>query len=904
MPILITSPNGTTTRAATLTDALLSVGSKNRKITVTDAITIATTVIPPNITIDTMDDGGIEIPNGQTLTSNGTIRDAKIFGNGNVIFNGPTTYTSNTISTTGAIQFNGIPTILGMYQVCTGGGSVTFGTGTVDKQYGIWTGAANTTLTADIAAAAAAYNARTTALETLTSSGQVHDAANLAGTDGETIITRLGAVETGQSAAVVGYATQALLYADLAPADKSVAYVTNDSTTANNGTYRKSGGSGSGSWIQSSFDRVAVAEANSLRQYKADLTLDGAYFEEDTTNWFVFIKATKFYVRASTADISEPWATISNQLGTSITLATSTLGATNCIKLVHNSVLVWDFTTQKLEILTNKASVANNHLVLATDVFGQVSRGAWMGRRNQYFQSLPFDPQLSVPGVFFNEPLYEKAPTGELYLKPVGWSGGTSVFFIRGGAYSDYSCTYDKIKADLTMASPSHVQLNQTSPSGWTDCIKFNGASALWFNPTTLTFFCGTRVAKKTGWIKLIESAYGYIADCTERPMILYRLLQAQVAADTANLNAVDATIGLAGVDIVAHRGTTAFGAPENTLASITHAAACGYKIIETDINYTSDGQLVLLHDDSLNRTYTNADGTDIIGTVNINAITLSAARAYRARSTAQKYRCPIPTMDECILTCFRKGLTPILEIKALDSALDDVFIASTRKYFRDADVWVHSFDSTILQRLRPKAGYRLGFLDGSVSLAAANLPAFVDPVSTSIDAAYMATAVAAGVDVATWTPTTQTQLNDLARLGVRYIVSDCFGPANPATGLLSAAYATGLNFTGCALVSAVATAGTGTAVIDDGGSVTTTALAVPLQGAVYGSVTLQGNARIDILVDGVIRESITVNVSIPDVFYISKLINSGTVWSIRVVSLSGQVVVHDVQAQSKKLMQ
>lgn len=72
---------------------------------------------------------------------------------------------------------------------------------------------------------------------------------------------RLDAVETGQASGVVAFDTQANLYANLNYADKSVAYVTNDPTPAKNGTYRKSGASGAGSWVQSSSDRVALVEA-------------------------------------------------------------------------------------------------------------------------------------------------------------------------------------------------------------------------------------------------------------------------------------------------------------------------------------------------------------------------------------------------------------------------------------------------------------------------------------------------------------------------------------------------------------------------------------------------------------------------------------------------------------------
>lgn len=53
-----------------------------------------------------------------------------------------------------------------------------------------------------------------------------------------------------------GYATKALMDADLSPADGTIRLVTNDATTANNQTYRKSGAPGTGSWV-ASVDRIA-----------------------------------------------------------------------------------------------------------------------------------------------------------------------------------------------------------------------------------------------------------------------------------------------------------------------------------------------------------------------------------------------------------------------------------------------------------------------------------------------------------------------------------------------------------------------------------------------------------------------------------------------------------------------
>ncbi|MEU9285367.1 glycerophosphodiester phosphodiesterase family protein [Streptomyces sp. NPDC048275] len=53
---------------------------------------------------------------------------------------------------------------------------------------------------------------------------------------------------------------------------------------------------------------------------------------------------------------------------------------------------------------------------------------------------------------------------------------------------------------------------------------------------------------------------------------------------------------------IVSHRGASA-DAPENTLAAIDKAAAMGFDWVENDVQRTKDGELVVLHDDTLART-------------------------------------------------------------------------------------------------------------------------------------------------------------------------------------------------------------------------------------------------------------------------------------------------------------
>jgi glycerophosphoryl diester phosphodiesterase len=53
---------------------------------------------------------------------------------------------------------------------------------------------------------------------------------------------------------------------------------------------------------------------------------------------------------------------------------------------------------------------------------------------------------------------------------------------------------------------------------------------------------------------------------------------------------------------VVAHRGASGY-APENTLAAVDKAAELGIAWVENDVQRTKDGELVVLHDDSLQRT-------------------------------------------------------------------------------------------------------------------------------------------------------------------------------------------------------------------------------------------------------------------------------------------------------------
>src|ERR687892_959924 len=73
---------------------------------------------------------------------------------------------------------------------------------------------------------------------------------------------------------------------------------------------------------------------------------------------------------------------------------------------------------------------------------------------------------------------------------------------------------------------------------------------------------------------------------------------------------------------VIAHRGASAY-APENSLAAFDLALHMGCRHVELDVDFTSDGHIVVMHDDTVDRT---TNGTGPVG-----SHTLAALRALDA---------------------------------------------------------------------------------------------------------------------------------------------------------------------------------------------------------------------------------------------------------------------------------
>lgn len=147
------------------------------------------------------------------------------------------------------------------------------------------------------------------------------------------------------------------------------------------------------------------------------------------------------------------------------------------------------------------------------------------------------------------------------------------------------------------------------------------------------------------------------------------------------------------------HRGYHQ-GYPENTLWAFAQSKLHGFLWIENDVRFTSDGVGVLLHDESINRTARNADGTEITGTVNIADITYAQACEYDFGIYAGTYFAgtKIVTIEECIAFCKAVGLGILCEPKVIGGG---TYCANLVKAYamEDSVIWI-SFVPSILQEV------------------------------------------------------------------------------------------------------------------------------------------------------------------------------------------------------------
>jgi len=212
---------------------------------------------------------------------------------------------------------------------------------------------------------------------------------------------------------------------------------------------------------------------------------------------------------------------------------------------------------------------------------------------------------------------------------------------------------------------------------------------------------------------------------------------------------------------VIGHRGIRGLE-PENTLRSYRRAIDLGVDYVECDVRRTSDGRLVLMHDEDVART---TDGSGRVADLTFDAIrSLDAGHGER-----------VPTLDELLaLAKGRCGLHIELKTDAVEQVLAQVVDENMLP-----SVVLTDFDTERLAQLRRlNADVAIEHIFGEPPPDAIDRALSVRAQRISVHQShatrdYVDAAHAAGLLVIAWPPNTESEMQAMMELGVDFICTD-----------------------------------------------------------------------------------------------------------------------------------
>lgn len=235
---------------------------------------------------------------------------------------------------------------------------------------------------------------------------------------------------------------------------------------------------------------------------------------------------------------------------------------------------------------------------------------------------------------------------------------------------------------------------------------------------------------------------------------------------------------------LIGHRGVPSM-APENSLVGFKLAAELGLNWVEFDVQVTQDNQLVIMHDDTINRT-TNGSGA-------VHELTLKQLQTFSLIYHNKVTAFAIPTLAETMVLLDKYQVVANIELK-LPEALRENEIAPIRTKLLNAFVayldsnWpkqlplLSSFDHTILIQIRKiYPNLPLGFLveeptENTINLAKQHSPAAVHAAFKFLTFEFMSLANQQNIPVLTYTVNALEKARELQEWGVFGLFTD-IGP-------------------------------------------------------------------------------------------------------------------------------
>jgi glycerophosphoryl diester phosphodiesterase len=222
-------------------------------------------------------------------------------------------------------------------------------------------------------------------------------------------------------------------------------------------------------------------------------------------------------------------------------------------------------------------------------------------------------------------------------------------------------------------------------------------------------------------------------------------------------------------IEITAHRGSSV-EAPENTLSAIELAIANGADYVEIDVQQTSDGHLILLHDYTLLRT-TGFD--EHISNITLDQIQTLEAGSFHSKKFEGE---PIPTLAQ-VFKSTKGRIKYNIELKISGHEKDylEELIGLINEYDVLSDCVITSSNYELLQALEalePKlnTGYIMFIASGNLEKLNVDFYSVEQQVASSN---FVAEAHKLGRQVHVWTINETEDILDLLLIGVDNIITD-----------------------------------------------------------------------------------------------------------------------------------
>ena len=224
---------------------------------------------------------------------------------------------------------------------------------------------------------------------------------------------------------------------------------------------------------------------------------------------------------------------------------------------------------------------------------------------------------------------------------------------------------------------------------------------------------------------------------------------------------------------VMAHRGARGL-APENTLAAFRTAIDVGADAIELDVQPCATGELVVIHDHTLDRT-TNGSGP--VAEATLSALrSLDAGSWFGAQYTGER----IPTPGEA-LDLAQGRLKVNIEIKTSgleDRDVEAQLVEAIRARRMEGEVLISSFNPAALLRIKTLApGLPRALIYGSLEGFPLDLEvlalAALHPHHRLVHAAMVEMARSRGYAVNAWTVNEAGDMREMLSLGLDAITTD-----------------------------------------------------------------------------------------------------------------------------------